>query len=50
MHVQLGPILDKRYKDTKNLTATFEELGAKAGKKASATHSSQHLLKCGQTT
>ena len=31
MHVHLGPILDKRYKDTKNLTATFEELGAKAG-------------------
>ena len=39
MHVLLGPILDKRYKDTKNLTATFEELGAKAGKRAGATPS-----------
>ena len=39
MHVLLGPILDKRYKDTKNLTATFKELGAKAGKRADATPS-----------
>ena len=31
MHMQLGQILDKRYKDQKNPTATFEEPRAKAG-------------------
>ena len=29
--LQLGQILDKRYKETKNPTTTFEEPGAKAG-------------------
>ena len=29
MHMQLEQILDKRYKETKNPTAIFEEPGAK---------------------
>ena len=29
IHMQLGQILDKRYKETKNPTAIFEEPGAK---------------------
>ena len=39
VHAQLGQMLDKRYKETKNSTATLEEQGAKAGYYACSLHS-----------
>ena len=39
VRVQLGQMLDKRYKETKNSTATLEELGAKGGYYACSLHS-----------
>ena len=52
---QLEQILDKRYKETKNSTATFEEPGAKAGdreQKQSTAHApfTQRHLRGGQIT
>ena len=55
VHAQLGQILDKRYTETKNPTAAFEEPGAKAGgreRKQGTEHArcTQHHLRGGQNT